>query len=83
MALFGFLRPDQKRIDLLERRVAELVSTDAARQVAFDDVCDRVKRHLQRAAAIEQRTKDRPEAGADPNITAVLRTKFPQVRKES
>ena len=82
MALFAFLRPDKHRLDELERRVAELAAAESAREIAFLDIAERVKRHLQRAATIEQRTKERESpANADPLTRAVLSTKFPQVRK--
>lgn len=83
MALFGFLRPDQRRLDALERQVATLVAEEQARTVAFLDIADRVKRHLGRVAAIEGRAAQREEGRqADPVTAAVLRSKFPQVRKE-
>ena len=82
MALFGFLRPDLKRLEALERRVNELAASNEQREIAFLDIAERVKRHLQRAATIEQRTKERESpANADPLTRAVLSTKFPQVRK--
>lgn len=80
MRLFAFLRPDQTRLDTLERRLATLEASEAARDVAFLDIADRVKRHLGRVAAIEGRAREREErAGpADPVTMAVLSSKFPR-----
>lgn len=84
MALFGFLRPDKLRLDALERRLASLEAAEAARDVAFLDIADRVKRHLGRVAAIEGRAAAREEGRQqpDPVTMAVLRTKFPHSERQ-
>lgn len=79
--LGSLLRPDQARLDTLERQVATLVAEEQARAVAFLDIADRVKRHLGRVAAIEGRAAQREQPIADPVTLAVLSSKFPQ-RKE-
>jgi hypothetical protein len=80
MALFAFLRPDRARLDTLERRLATLEAGEAAREVAFLDIADRVKRHLGRVAAIEGRRAqaEESEPKADPVTLALLRSKYPQ-----
>lgn len=79
--LGSLLRPDQRRLDTLERQVATLIAEEQARTVAFLDIADRVKRHLGRVAAIEGRREQREQPVADPVTLAVLSSKFPQ-RKE-
>lgn len=78
MGLFAFLRPDRERVDHLERRLDALVVADAERQVAFLAIAEQVKRHLQRAATIEQRAKGHSPDPKSEVVAAVLRSKFPQ-----
>lgn len=78
MRLFAFLRPDRERLDTLERRLATLEAGEAAREVAFLDIADRVKRHLGRVAAIEgKRAAEQQHPDPDPVTMALLRSKYP------
>jgi hypothetical protein len=81
MRLFAFLRPDRERLDALERRLASLEAGEAARDVAYLDIADRIKRHLGRVAALEGRAAEREaargSAGPDPVTQALLRSKYP------
>ena len=79
--LGALLRPDQARLDTLERQVATLVAEEQARTVAFLDIADRVKRHLGRVAAIEGRAAQRESSAPDPVTAAVLNLKFPRSRE--
>lgn len=82
MRLFAFLRPDQERLDTLERRVETLAAAEAAREIAFLDIAERVRRHLGRVAAIEGRAKEREEKAQDggkaAQTSALLAMKFPR-----
>lgn len=78
MRLFAFLRPDRERLDALERRLATLEAAEAAREIAFLDIADRVKRHLGRVAAFEGKRQQAEQAQeADPVTLALLRSKYP------
>lgn len=77
MRLFAFLRPDRERLDTLERRLATLEAGEAAREVAFLDIADRVKRHLGRVAAIEGKRAAEQHSDPDPVTVALLRSKYP------
>lgn len=78
MRLFAFLRPDRERLDTLERRLATLEAGEAAREVAFLDIADRVKRHLGRVAAIEGKHRQQEESDPHAAVTAaLLRSKYP------
>jgi hypothetical protein len=81
MRLFGFLRHDRDRVDILERRLAILEASEEARTVAFLDIADRVKKYLSRVAAIDVRLAEREQrqhpTAPDAVTAALLRAKYP------
>lgn len=78
-ALRGYPEPDTTE-DLL-RRVRELEAVQLEREVEWAKVKDSMLRYLKRAAAIEQRSRDRDElegnGARDPVQATLLQMKFP------
>jgi hypothetical protein len=87
--LLGWLRkrerlpgdtPTRAEFDALTARLEALDDVQLKREMDWKEIRDQLKRYLSRAAAYEQRARQREEGEHDPTTAALLALKFPNNR---
>lgn len=91
MRVLGWLRrhdqnagdhPSRAEFDALLKRVEALDEVQLSRELAWKEIRDQISRYLSRAAALEQRARQRESNGGDEasdHLVAVLRAKYPKL----
>lgn len=64
--------------DALTARMEALDEVQLTREMAWKEIRDQLKRYLSRAAAYEQRARDREEGTTDRTLDHLLAIKFPR-----